>query len=275
MMLCRVKEKVGKLFDTVAPELYATALNAVIDCNMAHLLEKGVILGFSGGADSVFLLCFLSEYRRREGKDFPIVACHVNHMIRGEEALRDMEFSRDFASALGIEFVSVNCDVPTLAKERGCGLEEAARDARYATFEELNSKSGGSYCIALAHNASDNLETVIFNMMRGAGLNGMCGILPVRGNIVRPLIKISKRDILKALLEAELPYVIDSTNMSVDYTRNYIRHKIVPELSHLNASPEDAVSRLTESLSLDNDYLSEPNHHFPRPHQSCITGVRQ
>lgn len=256
MMFCQIKEKCHKLFDTVAPEIYNRVLNTLTERKMAEKIRGGAMIGLSGGADSVFLLCFLLEYKKREKKSFPIVACHVNHMIRGDEAVRDEEFSQKLSEALGVDFVSVRRDVPAYAKKNGCGLEEAARDVRYSVFRELLSSREDISSIALAHNASDNLETVIFNMMRGSGLNGMCGILPVRDNVVRPLIRIAKGDIVKALLDAEIPYVTDSTNASVDYTRNYIRHSIVPLLSKLNSSPEAAVSKLTSALLEDNEYLN-------------------
>ena len=243
------------MFDSVAPELYADILETLSSFDMENALTDGALVGLSGGSDSVFLLCFLIEYRRRTKGSFNIVACHVNHMIRGDEAFRDMKFSRELADSLGIEFIEESYDVPALRESWGCGTEEAARRVRYSAFDEILNRRLDLKCVALAHNASDNLETVIFNMMRGSGLNGMCGIAPVRDRVVRPLIRISKSDILKALDASEINYVTDSSNLSLDYTRNYIRHRVVPTLYKLNSSPEGAVSRLTDSLINDNMYL--------------------
>ncbi len=255
-MSCRIKEKINKLFDTVAPELYKSALGAIDTFGMHRLIEGGVLLGLSGGADSVFLLCFLIEYRKRTAGNFKISACHVNHMIRGDEAVRDLEFSQKIASSLDVDFYSESIDIPALSREMGCGIEEAAREARYSVFDKLINENESLSSVALAHNASDNLETVLFNMMRGSGLRGICGISPIRDNIVRPLIHIPKCEIVRALGEAEIDYVTDSSNLTTDYTRNYIRHKIVPTLYELNDSPENAVSRLTETLISDNKYLT-------------------
>ena len=223
---------------------------------MDTMLSKGVLVGLSGGADSVMLLTYLVEYKRREALDFKIAACHVNHLIRGDEALRDMEFSESFAKSLQVEFIPVTVDVPQYAKDHKLGIEEAARKIRYAEFDKIISSRNDLSCVALAHNASDNLETVIFNMMRGAGISGISGIPPVRDNIVRPLIRISKKDILEFLDYHGINYVTDSTNFEIDYSRNYIRHEIVPRLFKLSPDPESSVSRLTESLYFDNAFIT-------------------
>ena len=221
---------------------------------MTDAIRSGVLVGLSGGKDSVMLLLFLLEYRKRNF-DFPILAVHVNHMIRGEEAERDEEFSRRFAECLGVEFISVRVDVPRLAKERGVGLEEAARDARYQKFKDIISSRNDVSSIAVAHNSTDNLETVVFNMLRGSSSVGISGIPPVRERIIRPLIFSEKQDILTALEESGIPFVTDSTNFSSDYTRNYIRNEILPSFKKINEHPERSVERLTVSLRLDEDFL--------------------
>jgi len=255
MMSCLIEVKIKRMFGEVAPELYSSAERAISYFGMQDLLKGGVLVGLSGGPDSVFLLCFLIEYRRRCSANFRIAACHVNHLIRADEATRDENFSRELADSLKVDFYLETYDVPKLADEWGCGTEEAARRVRYSAFDKTVAGLSDISSVALAHNASDNLETVIFNMMRGSGLNGICGISPVRGNIFRPLIHIPKEDILRALEASDIEYVTDSTNLSTDYTRNYIRHKVVPTLKELNSSPEGAVSKLTESLLSDNSYL--------------------
>ena len=190
-------------------EIYSGALSAISDFSMKPLIKGGTVLGFSGGADSVMLLLFLIKYRSEIG-DFPIVAVHINHGIRGKEADEDEEFSRCLCQALNIPFVSRSYDVPKIAAERGIGLEEAARDLRYAAFREiLHEKNYTSICVA--HNATDNLETIILNMMRGSGTHGLSGISPVRDSILRPLIYSSKSLISSALTEAGISYKIDSS----------------------------------------------------------------
>lgn len=224
---------------------------------MRSLIGGGILLGLSGGADSVLLLHFLLEYRARNAISFPLLAVHVNHGIRGDEAERDEAFSKATACALGVDFASVHIDVPRFAQDNSLGLEEAARKLRYAKFNELIGSRSDISCIAVAHNSSDNLETVLFNFMRGAGTRGLAGIAPVRDNIIRPLIYVSKRDIQALLDEEKIEYVTDSTNFSCDYTRNYIRHDVIPKLARLNSDPERAVNRACAFLRADDAYISE------------------
>ncbi|MBR2343374.1 MAG: tRNA lysidine(34) synthetase TilS [Clostridia bacterium] len=235
--------------------VYDRALEAVKDYSMSERLSEGVLVGLSGGADSVLLCAFLCEYRRSLSLSFPIVAVHINHGIRGDEALRDAEFSREVAAALGIDFLCVDIDVPALALGSGLGIEEAARNARYSCFEDIISGRNKRMCIAVAHNATDNLETVLFNVLRGAGTRGVRGIPAVRDNIIRPLIYIPKSDIVNLLSEAGVGFVTDSTNEESDYTRNYIRNEVLPLLRKINATAEDAVCRLSRVSEWDSDYL--------------------
>jgi len=228
--------------------------HAISEYRMDKIFGSGIAVGFSGGADSVMLL--LSLYHLKEKYGYSLTAVHVNHSIRGDEALRDEKFAEAFAHALGIPFIKHTADVPQIAKSLGKGLEEAAREVRYAFFESVISENACITSIATAHNSTDNLETLIFNLMRGTGLSGLCGIAPVRGNIVRPLIFVSKETIVKALDEAKIEYVTDSTNFSVEYSRNYIRHTVLPTLKALTPSPEDAVKKVIRNLKVDADYIN-------------------
>ena len=243
-------------------EIYLRILNTVKSENMTAMIDHGVLVGFSGGADSVLLLCFLHEYKRRSNKNFPILAVHVNHGIRGEEATRDEMFSLGFAAELGIEFHSVHADVPMLSKKMGLGIEETARNVRYSQFANLIQSRSDVSTIAVAHNATDNAESVIMNILRGSGLSGASGIKPVRENIIRPLIKIAKRDIVSLLENNEISYVTDSTNASVDYTRNYVRNEIFPLFERLTENPEASFSKLTDNLRGDLDYLNKCANEF-------------
>lgn len=244
------------LFDgELGSEIYSLAESAVRDFSMESALSGGVLVGLSGGADSVLLLAFLDKFRRAMGLDFHIAAFHLNHSIRGAEADRDEELSRDVSEKIGVEFISRKIDVPAYAKMSGIGIEEAARNIRYACFEEIIQGRNDLSSVAVAHNASDNIETVIFNMMRGAGLRGLSGIPPTRDRIIRPLIYVPKNKILALLREKNILFATDSTNESTEYTRNYIRHEIVPKLLHLSASPEEMVTRLTQNLRADSDYI--------------------
>lgn len=255
--MCKDNKAIESMFSCAeGKEVYDRILATVESENMSDMIDRGVLVGFSGGADSVLLLCFLHEYKRRCNKDFRILAVHVNHGIRGDEAKRDETFSLSFASNLGIEATSLYSDVPALSTELGIGLEEAARNVRYSSFRNIIKGRDDISTIAVAHNATDNAETVIMNILRGSGLSGASGIKPVRDNIVRPLIKIAKRDIVSLLEKSAIPYVTDSTNASVDYSRNYVRNEILPLFERLSQDPEASFTKLTDNLREDLEYLN-------------------
>ncbi len=220
---------------------------------MTECIARGVLVGLSGGADSVLLLIFL--WKLKKDLNFSLSAMHINHMIRADSANRDEEFSKSICKALGIEFHCERCDVPRIAKERSIGIEECARDVRYSAFAHCIDSEAQLEYIATAHNASDNTETFIFNSMRGSGLNGLCGISPIRDKVIRPLLSISKNDIRELLDHSAIPYVTDETNAEDTYTRNYIRHNIIPMLTRITPNPDRSVMRTVSSLKRDNDYL--------------------
>lgn len=193
------------------------------------------LVGFSGGADSV---CLLHVLNRLLGAD-RLVAVHINHMLRGDDADADEAFCRTFCAEHGIPFQARKIDVTAICG--GSGFEKAARDVRYAAFEEEAAKSGcGS--VSLAHTASDNLETMIFHLCRGAGLSGLSGIPPKRPlgeiRVVRPLLTCSRDEIMAYIRENQLSYRTDSTNSDTHYTRNFIRHEVVPLLKQINPASE-------------------------------------
>lgn len=256
--MCKRSKAIESMFASeMGSELYDKIVTTVEAEDMSPYIERGVLLGFSGGADSVLLLSFFVEYKRRTNRNFPLLAVHVNHGIRGDEANGDEQFSCQFAKSLDIDFESVLIDVPRIKNELGIGLEEAARNVRYSIFNDLISSRTDISTIAVAHNATDNAETVLLNMLRGSGLGGMCGIKPVRDNIIRPLIRIAKRDIVSLLDKSGIPYVTDSTNSSSDYSRNYVRNEILPLFNRLATNPEASITRLTENLRSDLNYLNE------------------
>lgn len=239
--------------------LYSDALDLCLRANaengIAGLISQSdaIIVGYSGGADSTLLLRMIRDLA--PGKR--IVAAHLNHGIRGSEADRDMDFCRETAESLGIEFVSEKADVPALAAESGDGIEEAARKARYAFFGRCADKIGGRVLIATAHNADDNLETVIMNMLRGCGLNGLTGIHPVRdGNIIRPILSLPSSEIREICRLENFAFRVDSTNTDTDYTRNYVRAEIAPRLRHVTDHPETQIMRMCASLRDDDTFIT-------------------
>lgn len=218
-----------------------------------NMLPKGsdIVCGLSGGADSVCLAVCLKLLSER--LSLTIEAVHVNHCIRGDESNRDEQFCRELCRKLGIKLTVVTCDVPSYAKEHALSLEEAARIMRY---QALESCSEGKI-IATAHNANDNLETALFNLARGSGLKGVSGIPPVRGSIVRPLLAVTRAEIENFLMQNGYIYVTDSTNLSDDYTRNKIRHKIIPLLEELNPSVINTSVASLDVMRDENDFIEE------------------
>ena len=210
--------------------------------------EESVAVAFSGGADSTALLDILYK------KGYRVSAIHVNHMIRGSEADADEEFCRRFCEKRNIPFFCHRIDVPAEAKKSGEGLEEVARRLRYAAIEETVSKEAISK-VATAHHADDNAETVIFNIVRGSGAKGACGIPPVRDIYIRPLINITRDEVIAYCKENDLDFVTDSTNLSTDYTRNFIRHEIMPRLKEINPLVSSALGRFSSLLRSDDEAL--------------------
>lgn len=213
------------------------------------LSSDNITVALSGGADSVALLHALCALRDKLGLN--ISAAHLNHMIRGEEALRDESFVKQLCCDMGVPLICESVDVPLYAKEHRLSTETAAREVRYAFFERVNKG-----VVATAHTASDNLETVLFNLARGTGLNGLCGIPPKRGIYIRPLILVTRQEVEDYCTKNGLSYVTDSTNLSDDYTRNRIRHTVIPVLKSVNASAEKAAARTVISLREDEELLS-------------------
>lgn len=209
-----------------------------------------VVVGFSGGADSVCLLHLLHKFQKEFS--YNLVAVHVNHGIRGEEADRDALFADAFCKERGILFKLVEIDCVSLANEGNISLEEAGRNARYQAFNKLCSPYSK---IATAHNQNDNAETLIFNLSRGASLKGACGIPYVRNNIIRPLLNCSRDEIEGYCKENGLSFVTDSTNLSDEYNRNKIRHNILPVMKELNSDYLNKITQFCNDCADVNEFL--------------------
>ncbi len=216
------------------------------------LSGKRILVALSGGADSVSLLLVLCALSEKYG--FSVLGCHVNHMIRGKEADRDESFAKGLCEKLGVPFYSLKKDVPALSRERKTGLEETARDVRYEYFASFID-GGKADFVATAHTASDNAETVLLNLTRGCGISGLCGIPLIRGNIIRPLLYVTREEIEDFLAEKEQDFVTDSTNLCDDCSRNIIRHKVVPHLYGINPSFARSVTNMTKLAKRENDFL--------------------
>lgn len=210
-----------------------------------------IIVGFSGGADSMCLLYILNLLKDEIG--ISVRAAHVNHCLRGEESERDERFVRDFCRKHSIELSVMKADIASGSRQHGKSIEEYGRQVRYDFF---NSLSGEHSKIATAHNLNDCEETLIFNLTRGSALKGLCSIPPVRNNIIRPLIECSRDEIEQFCLEHSLTYVNDSTNFSDEYTRNKIRLNVIPVLKSINKSFDSAALRCLEALREDESFLN-------------------
>lgn len=207
-----------------------------------------VTVALSGGADSVSLLFALLQLQKK--LNITVSAAHFNHMIRGAEADRDEAFARGLCERLGVPFIAGRGDVLRYAAENKISEEAAARELRYAFLEKTDG------LVATAHTASDNFETVLFNLTRGAALGGLCGIPPKRGKFIRPLLFCTREDVEEYCRENRLDFITDSTNLSDDYTRNNIRHNVIPVLKEINPSAEATVMRTVLSLSETNDFIT-------------------
>lgn len=203
-----------------------------------------IAVGVSGGADSVALLRFLAALRLQFGWD--LVVCHIHHGLRGAEADRDECFVRALAEQLGLPCAVSRIDAAALALRDHISVEEAGRMARYAFFAQTAGEGGR---IATAHTLDDSIETVLMNLVRGTGLRGLCGIPRIRGNIVRPLLDCTRAEVEDYLGALGQPYCTDSTNLTDDYTRNRIRHDILPRLCALNPNFPGAMARMLPRLA--------------------------
>ena len=219
------------------------------------MIEPGdrLILGLSGGRDSVCLFHVLERLGPEMG--FSFSAVHVNHGIRGEEALCDEEFANALCRKYGIPIRIVRASVPELAAEQGLSLEEAGRLLRRRVFEEECSARDAQK-IALAHHKNDVAETVLFNAARGSGLGGLASLRPVRGPYIRPLLGVTRDEIDRFLKENGYPYVEDSSNADMSYSRNRIRNDILPIFTQfVNSRTVDHLAGLSETAAKATDFL--------------------
>lgn len=233
------------------------------------MLPTGKILAaVSGGADSMCLLMALFELSKT--MNFSLEAAHYNHRLRGNESDRDEAFVREYCALLNIPCHVGAEDVSKWAADNGYGLEEAGRKLRYKFFDETASHIGACR-IATAHNADDNCETVLMNMTRGTGLRGLCGIPPIRGNIVRPVLILTRAQIEEFLNERHIPHIEDSSNSSDAYTRNKLRHHVIPVLKEINPSFAEAVTSMTGLLTLDRDFIETQAAEFTNEANGAVS----
>ena len=215
-----------------------------------------VVVGVSGGADSVCLLHMLSKYRKLF--DVKLLAVHIHHGIRGESADRDAAFVEEICGREDIPFFLYKYNIPALAKEKGMSDEEAGRYARYEAFSKCLSENCGASNgkIAVAHNKDDLAETMLFNLFRGAGVKGLKGITAIRDNIIRPVLCLERREIEEYIRINDLKYIVDETNLTEDYTRNKIRLNIMPQIKEaINSQAVAHMEATAANLTEIDDYM--------------------
>ena len=227
--------------------------------NEYQLIKSGekVVLGVSGGPDSIFMLDTLRKLKENKKLDCELVVAHVNHMIR-EEAIDDEQYVLDYCKKNNIECYAKRIDVQKYANNNKVGTEEAGRILRYEFFDEILEHTN-SQKIAIAHNKNDKAETIIMNLLRGAGLTGLKGIEPIRNNkYIRPILEMERNEIEEYCEYNSLNPRIDKTNFENTYTRNKIRNIIIPYIKEeFNPNIIDAMNRLSQVVTEDEVFLDE------------------
>ena len=215
-----------------------------------NMLSKGdrVLIGVSGGADSIALLEFFVSVK--EKYDLDICVAHIEHGIRGEDSVNDAEFVKNYCKKLGVNFYLKTIDAPNLAKKAKMGVEEYSRMARYDFFNTIECDK-----IATAHNLTDNIETLLFRLARGTGLKGACSIPAVSEKIIRPFIEVSSGEIRKWCNDNNIPYRVDCTNSDSAYSRNLIRLEILPLFEKLNANYQDNIENFISDVNEDYAFI--------------------
>ena len=224
-----------------------------------NLIKDGdkIVLGVSGGPDSISMLNILNEIKHEQSIKFEIYVAHVNHLIR-KEAIDDEKYVEDYCNKKDIECYIKRIDVEQIANNKKIGTEEAGRNARYDFFEEILQKTGSNK-IAIAHNKNDKIETIIMHLLRGSGLSGLKGIEPIRDNkYIRPLIECERQEIEQYCEENELNPRIDKTNFENEYTRNKIRNIVIPYIKQeFNPNILQTLSRLSDVATEESDYVDK------------------
>lgn len=224
---------------------------------LINLIKDGdkIVLGVSGGPDSICMLDMMRELKEEKNINFEIYVAHVNHMIR-EEAIEDEKYVQNYCLKHNIKFFVKRVDVQKIANDKKIGTEEAGRKVRYDFFEEVLQKTGSNK-IAIAHNKNDKIETIIMHLLRGSGLSGLKGIEPIRDNkYIRPLIECERQEIEQYCENRKLQPRIDKTNFENEYTRNKIRNIVIPYIKkEFNPNIIQTLSRLSEVATDESNYI--------------------
>ena len=223
-----------------------------------NLINSGdrIVLGVSGGPDSIAMLDILRQLR--DEIKFEIYVVHINHNIRGKDADEDEEYVKKYCENYNIKCFSKKIDVPTIAQNEKIGTEEAGRKVRYEYFDEILQKTNSNK-IGIAHNKNDKVETIIMHLLRGSGVSGLRGIEPIRENkFIKPLIECDRQEIEKYCKENNLQPRIDKTNFEIEYTRNKIRNIVIPYIKEqFNPNIIETITRLSEVISNEDNFIEK------------------
>lgn len=233
-------------------ESYRVLELAVLESGLPDICA--IVVGVSGGPDSVALLHVLRALAERDGRDWRLLAVHVNHGLRGEEALRDEQFVRELTHAWDIPLEVVRVDTAAHAAQSGLSIEAAGRELRYHALTSAAAATTGAF-IATGHTADDQAETVLLNLVRGAGLRGLAGMPPRRGAIVRPFGAVRHETIARALEEIGQEYALDSSNLAERYRRNFVRRRLIPTIQEVQPQIVPVLVRTAADLRIDADFL--------------------
>lgn len=222
--------------------MFARKVSQFIEEKHLFVRSDKVLVALSGGADSVALLRVLLQL------GYACEAAHCNFHLRGEESVRDERFVRDLTERLGVPLHVTHFDTQAYAASKGISIEMAARELRYAWFAE-RLRACGAKVVAVAHHRDDSVETFLLNLVRGTGIDGLQGIRPVNGEVVRPLLCVSQAEILDYLASLGQDYVTDSTNLQDEFMRNKLRLHVIPLLETLNPSVSETIVETARRLS--------------------------
>ena len=238
-------------------------LNKIVeDCFDTRIVKDGdtLIVALSGGMDSMCLMDSLIKLQSEI--NYKLMAIHIHHGIRGIEANRDREFAKSYCNSMNVKLVSKKVNAISYSKKNNLTLEEAARRLRYDEFNKLWEKEvlknpEGNVYIAVAHHQNDQAETIIHNIIRGTGIKGIVGMKQLNGYILRPLLNVDKKEIEKFIKLYNVPYVEDSTNDDIYYTRNYIRKEIIKKFEKINSEAISHINELSKQANELNEYIEK------------------
>ena len=235
-------------------------------CEKHGMLEQDsrVVIGISGGPDSVCLLDFLCELKKERNLSLYVV--HVHHGLRGESADQDEQFVRNLCKQYEVPYYCFYEKVKERADREKISIEEAGRLCRYEKMEQVRKETKSDY-IAVAHHANDQAETILFHLVRGSGIEGLKGISPKREHIIRPFLNVTKQEILEQLKKKHLSYRIDETNEEIVYTRNKIRHQWIPMMQQVNEEAVQHICQAAELMAIANDYIKQESN---KAYESCL-----